>query len=220
MNHPSDPDPLRAAAGELVTATQLVGGVEELGDRMRWLVGQRHEPDGHADRTMVGRSQECRALDQALDVLRSGQSSTLVMRGERGTGKTALLEYLRNRATACHVVTASAVQSEMELAFAGLQQLCAPLLDRLDRLPAPQRTALGTAFGLTEGQPPDRLFLGLAVLRLLSEASAARPLVCLVDDAQWLDQASSEVLSFVARRLGAEPVGLVFAARELGPGLT
>jgi DNA-binding CsgD family transcriptional regulator len=141
------------------------------------------------------------------------------MRGEPGIGKTALLIYARDRASGCRVLTASAVQSETELPYAALHQLCAPLLDRLDRLPAPQQTALGTAFGLTEGCPPDRLFLGLAVLRLLSEAADKRPLLCLVDDAQWLDQPSSEVLSFVARRLKAEPVGLVFGARELGAGL-
>ena len=137
-----------------------------------------------------------------------------MVRGDPGVGKTALLEYLRDRASGCRVVTASAAQSEMELAFAGLHQLCAPLLDRLDRLPVPQRIALGTAFGVTEGIPPDRFFLGLAALTLVSEAAEERPLVCLVDDAQWLDAASSQVLAFVARRLVAESVALVFAARE------
>ena len=201
-------------------ATHLIGRMPDLIVPTDLLAGQRDETDGDADLPLVGRSQERRALDRTLDALQSGQSSTLVMRGEPGIGKTALLEYLRDRATGCRVVTASAVQSETALAFAALHQLCAPLLNRLDRLPAPQRTALGTAFGLAEGHPPDRLFLGLAVLRLLSEAAEEEPLICLIDDAQWLDQASSEALSFVARRLVAEPVGLVFAARELGAGLT
>ena len=109
---------------------------------------------------------------------------------------------------------ASGVQSEMELAFAGLHQLCAPMLDRLERLPGPQRDALAIAFGLARGEAPDRFFVGLAVLSLLSEAAAERPLVCLVDDAQWLDRASAETLGFVARRLLAESVALVFAVRD------
>src|SRR5258708_8947950 len=107
----------------------------------------------------------------------------------------------------------------MELAFAGLHQLCGPMLDRLGRLPVPQRDALRTAFGMSAGPAPDRFLVGLAVLGLLSEAAAERPLVCLVDDAQWLDRASVQVLAFVARRLAAEPVGLVFAARDPGEEL-
>jgi hypothetical protein len=107
----------------------------------------------------------------------------------------------------------------MELAFAGLHQLCAPLLDRLERLPAPQRDALGIAFGLRSGAAPDRFLVGLAVLTLLSEAAEERPLLCLVDDAQWLDRASAQVLAFAARRLLAEPVGLIFAARDPGEQL-
>jgi hypothetical protein len=128
-------------------------------------------------------------------------------------GKTALLEYLAGRAWGCRVATAAGVQSEMELAFAALHQLCAPMLDRLERLPVPQREALRTAFGVSAGRAPDRFLVGLAVLGLLSDTAAARPLVCLVDDAQWLDRASAQVLAFVARRLGAESVGLVFGAR-------
>ena len=107
----------------------------------------------------------------------------------------------------------------MELAFAGVHQLCAPLLDRLERLPAPQRDALGIAFGLRGGGAPDRFLVGLAVLTLLSEAAEDRPLLCLVDDAQWLDRASAQVLAFVARRLLADPVGLLFAARDPGEQL-
>ena len=222
MSHPS-----AAPASSALRAVTVPGTTDLVGrpdDRIipsdLLAAGRRDATDGYTRPRLVGRSQERRALDRTLDALRSGQSSTLIMRGEPGIGKTALLGYVRDRATGCRVVTASAVQSETVLPFAGLHQLCAPLLDRLDQLPAPQQTALGTALGLTEGNPPDRLFLGLAVLRLLSEAADERPLLCLVDDAQWLDQASSEVLSFVARRLKAEPVGLVFAARELGAGLT
>jgi DNA-binding CsgD family transcriptional regulator len=163
---------------------------------------------------LLGRQRECQDIDRLLGALREGHSGTLVLHGNPGVGKTALLEYARDRAAGCRVVSASAAQSEMELAFAGLHQLCAPLLERLNRLPGPQREALSTAFGLTEGIAPDRFFLGLAVLSLLSEAAAERPLVCLVDDAQWLDSASSQVLAFVARRLWEESVALVFAARE------
>jgi DNA-binding CsgD family transcriptional regulator len=163
---------------------------------------------------LLGRQHECQTLDRLVGALREGHSAALVVHGSPGVGKTALLEFVRGRASGCRVISASAAQSEMELAFAGLHQLCAPLLERLDRLPGPQRVALSTAFGLTEGVAPDRFFLGLAVLSLLSEAAAEQPLVCLVDDAQWLDSASSQVLTFVARRLWEESVALVFAARE------
>jgi DNA-binding CsgD family transcriptional regulator len=142
-----------------------------------------------------------------------------VVRGEPGVGKTALLDYLAGNALGCRVVRAVGVQSEMELAFAALHQLCAPMLDRLERLPGPQREALGTAFGISAGPTPDRFLIGLAVLGLLSDAAGKRPLVCLVDDQQWLDGASAQVLAFVARRLEAESVGLVFAARPVGEEL-
>ena len=128
-------------------------------------------------------------------------------------GKTALLEYLAGQASGCRVARAGGVQSEMELAFAVLHQLCAPMLDRLERLPAPQRDALRTAFGLSAGPAPDRFLIGLAALGLLSEMAGDRPLVCIIDDEQWLDSASAQVLAFVARRLGAESVGMVFGAR-------
>jgi hypothetical protein len=137
----------------------------------------------------------------------------LVVRGEPGMGKTALLEYVAERASGCRVERAGGVQSEMELAFAGLHQLCSPMLDRLGHLPSPQRDALRTAFGVSQGPAPDLFFVGLAVLSLLSDVAGDRPLVCLVDDEQWLDRASAQVLAFVARRLGEESVGLVFAAR-------
>ena len=168
---------------------------------------------------LTGRRRECDVLDQLIDAVRAGESRALVVVGEPGVGKTALLEYAAGRASGGRVVRAAGVQSEMELAFAGLQQLCAPMLDRLDRLPVPQRDALRTGFGLSAGPAPDRFLVGLAVLSLLSDAAEEQPLVCLVDDEQWLDGASAQVLGFVARRLAAESVGLVFAARVPGAEL-
>jgi DNA-binding CsgD family transcriptional regulator len=163
---------------------------------------------------LLGRRRECAALDELVAGLRAGRSRALVLRGEAGIGKSALLAYLAEHASGCGVARTAGVESEMELAYAGLQQLCAPFLDRLERLPGPQRNALGTAFGLREGDAPDRFLVGLAVLSLLSDVAEDRPLVCLVDDAQWLDVASAQALAFVARRLGAESLGLVFAVRE------
>ena len=150
---------------------------------------------------LLGRRGECDALDQLLARLRTGRSPVLVLRGEAGVGKTALLEYLVDEASGCRIVRAAGAEAEMELAYAGLQQLCAPLLDHLDALPAPQREALSIAFGLSAGDPPDRFFVGLAVLSLCAEAAQDRPLLCVVDDAQWLDRASAQALAFVARRL-------------------
>jgi len=164
--------------------------------------------------TLLGRSSERAALDLLIASVRAGPSRALVLRGEAGVGKSALLEYLVQGASECTVARATGVEAEAELAFAGLQQLCAPFVDRLDRLPDPQRDALGTAFGLRAGDAPDRFLVGLAVLSLLSEIAEDRPLVCIVDDAQWLDRASAQALAFVAHRLGVESVGLVFAVRE------
>jgi DNA-binding CsgD family transcriptional regulator len=158
-------------------------------------------------------------LDGLVSAIRQGESRSLVLRGEAGIGKTALLDYLVESASDLTVVRAAGVESEMELAFAGLHQLCGPLLGWLERLPAPQRQALETVFGLSQGGPPDRFLVGLAVLSLLSEAAEKRPLLCVVDDAQWLDHASALTLAFVARRLLAEPVGIVFGARERGEEL-
>jgi DNA-binding CsgD family transcriptional regulator len=152
-------------------------------------------------------------IDRLVAAVRAGDSRTLVVRGEPGVGKTALLEYLAGQASDCRVVRAVGIQSEMELTFAVLHQLCAPMLDRLERLPAPQRDALRTAFGLSAGVAPDRFLIGLAALGLMSELAGERPLVCIVDDEQWLDSASAQVLGFLARRLEAESVGLVFGAR-------
>ena len=152
--------------------------------------------------------------------VRAGESRVLVVRGDPGVGKTALLDYLAGQAQGCRVVRVVGMQSEMELAFAGLHQLLAPMLDRLEQLPVPQRDALRTAFGFGAGPAPDRFLVAMAVLSLLSEVAGEQPLVCVIDDQQWLDQASAQALGFTARRLAAEPVGLVFAARvpsaELG----
>jgi DNA-binding CsgD family transcriptional regulator len=165
---------------------------------------------------LLDRERERAALDGLLGDLRLGRGGALVVRGEAGVGKSALLEYVAGAAADMRVARAAGVESEMELAFAGLHLLCAPLLDRLEDLPGPQRDALGVAFGLRAGGAPDRFLIGLAVLTLLSEVAEERPLLCVVDDAQWLDQASAQVLAFAARRLLAEPVGLIFAAREPG----
>src|SRR3954451_11853719 len=161
-----------------------------------------------------GRANECALLDDLISAVRRGESRSLVLRGDAGIGKTALLEYLIASAPDAKVVRAVGVQSDMELAFAGLHQLCGPLLDRLDRLPTPQRQAMETVFGLSTGEAPDRFRVGLAALSLFSEVAEQRPLLCVVDDAQWLDNASALTLAFVARRLLADPVALVFATRE------
>jgi DNA-binding CsgD family transcriptional regulator len=173
---------------------------------------RRTRPAGLTDRR-----RERGVLDRLIEAVRAGESRVLVLRGEPGMGKTALLDYLIRRASGCRVARASGVQSEMELAFAGLHQLCAPMLDRLGHLPVPQRDALRTVFGLSAGPVPDRFLVGLGVLTLLSEVAREQPLVCVVDDQQWLDRASAQALGFVARRLGADPVALVFAARIPGP---
>jgi DNA-binding CsgD family transcriptional regulator len=165
---------------------------------------------------LLGRRDECVVLDRLLDAVRGGESRVLVVRGEPGVGKSSLLAYLYAQSSGCQVVRAASAQSEMELAFAGLHQLCGPIMDRLECLPGPQRDALRTAFGLSGGDPPDRFFVGLAVLGLLAEVARNGPLVCLVDDAQWLDRASAQALAFVARRLAAESVALVFAVRDSG----
>lgn len=158
-------------------------------------------------------------LDQVIGTVRAGQSRAIVLHGEPGVGKTALLDYLAVQARNFQVVRAAGVQSEMELAYAGLHQLCLPLLAGVDRLPGPQRQALRTAFGIQTGPAPERFLVGLAVLGLLSDAANDRPLLCLVDDYQWLDRTSAQVLAFVARRLGAESVGLVLATRVVGDDL-
>ena len=166
-----------------------------------------------------GRRSERAVLDGLLEGVRAGHSGVLVVRGEAGVGKTALLDYAVAPAPDLRVVRVVGVESEMELAFAALHQLCAPVLDHVGGLPGPQRAALRAAFGLEDGPAPDRFLVGLAVLGLLSEMAEERPLACVVDDAQWLDRASAQALAFVARRLQAESVMMLFAAREPGTDL-
>jgi DNA-binding CsgD family transcriptional regulator len=171
---------------------------------------------GSESTRLFGRERECTALLRPLDEARARRSGVLVLRGEAGCGKTALLRYTRDHATGFRVARVAGVQSEMELPYAGLHQLCAPLFDRLGRLPPPQRNALEVTFGLREEAAPDRFLTGLAVLTLLADAADEQNLLCLIDDSQWLDRASLEVLTFVARRLVAEPVVVVLALREGG----
>ena len=162
---------------------------------------------------LIGRHSETSALAEFIDDVRSGRSRVLVLCGEPGAGKTALLEWVVEQTGDCQVLRAAGVQAEMELAYAGLHQLLAPTLPRLHNLPSPQRDALQMAFGLRAGAAPDRFFIALAVLSLLADTAKKQPLICLVDDEQWLDRASAQTLAFVARRLGADSVGLIFAAR-------
>ena len=159
---------------------------------------------------LIDRDAERDSLDRLVAAVLAGQSRALVVSGEAGVGKTALLDYLAANASGCRVVRTAGYQSEMELAFAALHRLCAPVLDGLTRLPVPQRDALRIAFGMGSGPVPDRFLVGLAVLNLLSDAAEPQPLICVVDDEQWLDRATAQVLGFVARRLVAESVGMVF----------
>jgi len=168
---------------------------------------------------LAGRRADCDVLDQFIAAVRGGASRALVVHGEAGVGKTALLDYVADYAEGCRLIRAVGVQTEMELAFATLHQLCVPLLDYLERLPGLQHEALRTVFGLSVGPPPDRFLTGLAVLSLLAEAAEHKPLLCLVDDLQWADRASAQALTFAARRLGTESVGLVLATRALSDDL-
>jgi DNA-binding CsgD family transcriptional regulator/tetratricopeptide (TPR) repeat protein len=163
---------------------------------------------------LLGRRMECAALDRLMTDVLAGRSRVTVLRGEAGVGKSALLAYFSHRAAGWHVATATGVESEMELAYSGLHQLCAPMLDHLERLPAPQREALATVFGQSEGPAPDRFLVGLATLTLFAEVAEQQPLACIVDDAQWLDPVSAQILAFVARRVLVERVALVCAARS------
>jgi hypothetical protein len=163
---------------------------------------------------LVGRREERAALEALLASAREGRSGVLVLQGEAGVGKSALLDDAGVSAYGFRVARATGVQSEMELAFGALHQLCAPLLDRLDGLPPPQRDALGAAFGLSAGTASERFLVGLATLSLLSATAESEPLLCVVEDAHWLDRPSAQALAFVARRLLAEPVALLFATRR------
>jgi DNA-binding CsgD family transcriptional regulator len=176
---------------------------------------------GFSGGRLHGRNAECQSLDQVIADVRAGRGRALILRGEAGAGKTALLDYLAGRASGegCRVTRVPGARSETELAFAGLHRLCKPILGHAGRLPEPQRDALRLALGTAGGPPPDRLLLGLAVLGLLAEAAADGPLIWLIDDEQWLDRASAQALGFVARRLAPNPVALVFAARDPGAEL-
>jgi DNA-binding CsgD family transcriptional regulator len=165
---------------------------------------------------LIGRRAECNALDVLIGTLHAGGSGALVLRGEAGIGKTALLDELAARAVGCQVLRIAGIESEIEFAFAGLHQLCRPLTHLIAMLPAPQQLPLNRVFGADIGPPPDRFLLGLAVLALLSSAGESGPVLLLIDDHQWLDSASAQILAFVARRLGAETVGIVFATRSTG----
>ncbi len=163
--------------------------------------------------TLLGRRQPCARLDELIGAAQSGRSGVVVIRGEPGVGKSALLSYAVGQASGFRVICTSGVESEMELPFATLHQVCTPLLGYLEKLPGPQRAALGTAFGLSVGTPPDRLLVGLAVLSLLSEAGRREPLLCTVDDAHWLDHASAQSLALAARRLDQDATVVLFASR-------
>jgi hypothetical protein len=162
---------------------------------------------------LLGRGLECATLDRLLAEIRDGASRSLVVRGDPGIGKSALLDYAAAAAAGSRVIRVTGVESEMEFAFAALQQACTPLLKHLDRLPAPQADALRVAFGLIRAEPPDRFLVGLGVLGLAAEEAAAQPLLCIVDDAQWIDQTSLQALAVTARRLYGESVGMIFAMR-------
>ncbi|NMO54067.1 helix-turn-helix domain-containing protein [Actinoplanes sp. TBRC 11911] len=163
-----------------------------------------------------GRRRELAMLDTLLRSVRAGDSRVLVLRGEAGAGKTALLDHLAAHTPPGLLTRAAGVEVETEIAYAALHQVCAPLLAHLDRLPEPQRDALATAFALRTGEPPQELVVGLGVLGLFAGAAATQPVICLVDDVQWLDPMSRRILAFVARRLGDESVALIFAVRSPG----
>ena len=168
---------------------------------------------------MLGREREREVLDRLLDGVRGGRGGVLVVHGEAGVGKTALLDYAVEAARGFRTARTSGIEAEMELPFAAVQQLCSAFLELMDRLPQPQHEALGVAFGLITGPAPNPFLVGLAVLGVLAEAADEQPLVCVVDDAQWLDSASGRALAFVAHRLLAEKIALAFATRELGDAL-
>jgi DNA-binding CsgD family transcriptional regulator len=237
---------LPAGGGELVLPSGVHVVAEPLGESEAYILHQvvsrakaGREPRAHVEPIRAGRRRaherprsrfargalldrqgERRALDRLIAMARSGEGGAVVVRGERGIGKSALLRYAMEAALpTCRVLWAAGMESEAELAFAGLHQLCAGMLDRLDRLPGPQREALKAAFGLTPEAAPDPFFVALAVLGLLKDMAAEQPLLCVVDDMQWLDPASAHVLAIAARRVSAQPVAFVFAAREPGEEL-
>src|SRR5690348_4927689 len=211
------PGPLSGDCGDsqpriAAVRSARTGDGSELNDARRKPTSQ----DSPYPRKLLGRHRECEELDRLVADALAGRSRVAVLRGEAGVGKSALLGYLSTRVEGWCVARAAGVEAEMELAYAGLHQLCAPLLDHLDRLPGPQRDALATVFSLSSGTAPDRFLVGLATLTLLAEVAEQQPLACIVDDGQWLDQASAQVLGFVGRRLLAERIAVVCAARP-GP---
>src|SRR3954467_2582881 len=185
------------------------GGPLGVGDVSR---GHRHVVQRAP--AFLGRSAERAVLDRLLETVHGGQSAVLVIRGEAGIGKTALARYAARQAAGFRVAEIAGVEAETELPFAGLHRLCAPMLAKLDALPDPQQDALRVSFGLSSGDAPNRFLVALAALNLFAEVARQRPLLCLVDDAQWLDAATSQVLGFIARRLLAESVAIVFTVRE------
>ncbi|MEU9329944.1 AAA family ATPase [Streptomyces canus] len=191
-----------------------------MGDARSTSSGDFRPATGGSCTRLIGRRREREALNALVNAVRSGESRALVVSGEPGVGKTALLDWLVDEASGVRIVRATGVQAEMDLPFAALHQLLAPMLDRLDHLPVPQRDALRTFFGISPGKAPNRFFGGLAVLGLLADVAGQQPLICVIDDEQWLDRASAQVLAFVARRLERESVGLVFATRRPSRDLT
>jgi hypothetical protein len=168
---------------------------------------------------LLGRTRECGQLNELLDVVRRGESQILVLRGEPGIGKTALLDYAVASARGFNEIRATGSESESALPFAALHQVCTPILDKLDRLPEPQQDALRITFGVTTGDVPDRLLIGLATSSLFSEASAEQHLLCVIDNEHLLDQPSAQALAFVARRLRTDPVAMIFATTAASPEL-
>ena len=177
--------------------------------------GSAAGPTSSGVRLLVGRDAELERLGELLAAVAAGGSAALVVRGEPGVGKSALLEQLLASASGFQVVRADGVEGEVDLPYAGLQQLCRSMAEAVSALPQPQSDALRVAFGLSAGDAPDRYLVGLAALSLLSEVAGTEPVLCVVDDAQWLDPETTRALAFVARRLGADSVGLVFASRKI-----
>ena len=198
----------------------MTGGTGDSSERSEALTGTESLAARMVPDVLVGRSGDCGALDDLVEAIRRGLSRSLVIVGEPGIGKTRLLRYTAQAAGGMRTKSIAGVESELRLGFAALHRMLVPFLDRIGLLPAPQRDALGSAFGLAAGPPADPFLVGLGVLTLLADAAAEQPLIWLVDDAQWLDRESLEVLGFVGRRLHADSIGLLFGAREASPGLT
>jgi DNA-binding CsgD family transcriptional regulator len=197
----------------------MTGGAAEDSEGSLAVTGAESPAARMVQDVLVGRSGDCRALDDLVEAIRRGLSCSLVIVGEPGIGKTRLLQYAAHAASGVRTVRVSGVESELRLGYAALHRMLVPFLDRIGLLPAPQRDALGAAFGLSGGPPGDRFLVGLGALTLLADTAAEQPLMWLVDDAQWLDRESLEVLGFVGRRLYADSIGMVFGAREDSPGL-